>query len=57
MKSTKYPSQLHTKQENGKEVKLESDDKLNQNDPAAREDNLQGVADSSEEPRQTNMTS
>ncbi|XP_012783017.2 THUMP domain-containing protein 1 [Ochotona princeps] len=57
VKSAKDPSQLHTKQGNGKEVKLESDDRLNQNDPAAREDNQQGVADSSEEPRQTNPTS
>ncbi|XP_008256047.1 THUMP domain-containing protein 1 [Oryctolagus cuniculus] len=49
VKSPKDPSQLHPKQGNGKEAKLESNDKLNQSDPAEGRNNQQGVPDSSEE--------
>uniref|UniRef100_G1U1Z0 THUMP domain-containing protein 1 n=1 Tax=Oryctolagus cuniculus TaxID=9986 RepID=G1U1Z0_RABIT len=48
-KSPKDPSQLHPKQGNGKEAKLESDDKLSQSDPAEGRNNQKGVPDSSDE--------
>ncbi|KAM4814171.1 THUMP domain-containing protein 1 [Urocitellus parryii] len=53
VKSAKDPSQPHPKLGNGKEVKLESDVKLNQNDPSEGKNNQQVVPENNEEPGQT----
>ncbi|EHB13211.1 THUMP domain-containing protein 1 [Heterocephalus glaber] len=49
VKTTKDPSQLPSKLGNEKEAKLETDDKLNQNDPKEGESNQQVVPQNNEE--------
>ncbi|XP_069342962.1 THUMP domain-containing protein 1 [Eulemur rufifrons] len=56
VKSAKDPSQLNPKQGNGKETKLESGDKLNQNNPAEGKNNQQVVPEISEELEQIKPT-
>ncbi|XP_003790906.3 THUMP domain-containing protein 1 [Otolemur garnettii] len=57
VKSAKEPSQLNPKQGNGKEIKLESGDKLNQKTPAEDKNNQQVVPEISEEPGEIKPTS
>ena len=61
MKSAKDPPQLNFKQTpqagNGKEAKLETGDRSNQNDPAEEKNNQKVVPKSSEEPGQTKPVS
>jgi tRNA acetyltransferase TAN1 len=49
VKSAKDPSQLHPKLGNGKEAKLEPDDKLNQNDSGEGNKNQQVVPENIKE--------
>lgn len=57
VKSAKEPSQVNPKQGNGKEAKLESGDKLNQNDPTEGKNNQQEVPENNEELGQTKPVS